>query len=296
MPDRMKKSERRRLTSSLRVDGSFFCCSYTAASVVPGSLIRKVSTWTCPCAEDQRVPFLALRLVRHLLGRKSEVRAGDGIVDHAPADLGLLSFRRCGEQSALLRIEDAGFLELAIALERLDGGRGLVVELAVDQAVVIAGPGEIELDRHAVRQGQGGIARWSRRRWDTFSRRRSRGTGTFPCRRLGRRGRRMCTLDGGTAAQGAGPSGWVARLAGLRGRWRRSACWRNGAIVLGAGRQRGVEKNENGTCGPHQSFCPARFSRRKSSRTPNFRQCMGSSAQWSPHVRPDIAKPSQFRE
>jgi len=48
-------------------------------------------------------------------------------------------------------------------LERLDRGRGLVVDLAIDQAVVIAGPGEIELEGEAVGQRRCGVARRSGR-------------------------------------------------------------------------------------------------------------------------------------
>ena len=242
MPARMKKSGRKKLTSSLRVAGSFFCCSYTAARVVPGSLILNVSTWTWPCAEDQRVPTLALTLVRHLLGRKSDARAGDGIVDHAPADQRLLGFRRGGEQGAFLRVQDAGFLQLAIALERLDGGRGLVVDLAIDQAVVVARPGEIELNGHAVGQGHAGVAR--RFRWRPLSRCRCRQPelACAVCRARGCLGRRLRALYGETAAQGGRTNGGVAELAGLRGRFRRYACWRNG--VIGSGRRRAARRGE----------------------------------------------------
>jgi hypothetical protein len=54
-------------------------------------------------------------------------------------------------------------------------------------------------------------------------------------------------LYGETAAQGGRTNGGVAELAGLRGRFRRYACWRNGVIGLGAGGRHGEEKNENGT-------------------------------------------------
>ena len=101
--------------STLRLGGSFFCCSNTAASVVPGSLIRNVSIWTWPCARGPARAGLALGLVRDLLGRDAEPRAGHRIVDHGPADLRLLGLGGGGEQRALLGVEDAGFLELAVA-------------------------------------------------------------------------------------------------------------------------------------------------------------------------------------
>src|SRR5262249_29959879 len=106
----------------------------------------------------------ALALVRHLPGRQADKHAGDGVVDHVPADLGRFRLRRGGEQSALLRIEGAGFLELAVALERLDGGGSLVIELAVDEPVVVPGPGEVELDGDALGERDRGVACRRRRR------------------------------------------------------------------------------------------------------------------------------------
>ena len=105
------------------------------------------------------MPLLPGTLVRDLLSRQAEPRACHGIIHHAPADLSLLRLGRSGEQGALLRIEHVGFLELPITLVRLDGSNGLVVELAIDQAVVLAHPSEIGLDDDAVgeRNGRKGI-------------------------------------------------------------------------------------------------------------------------------------------
>src|SRR5262249_30055768 len=100
-------------------------------------------------------PGLALGLDRRLPCRQAKPRSGDLVVDDAPADLSLLGLGRGGEQGQLLRIEHAGFLELAIVLEGLDGGYGPVAALAIDQAVVVAGPGEIELDGNEVGMGRG---------------------------------------------------------------------------------------------------------------------------------------------
>ena len=113
---------------------------------------------------------LALTLVGDLLGRKPDARAGDGSSTMLQPTCACLAFADGCQEGAFLRVEDAGFLELAIVLERLDGGRGLVVDLAIDQAVVIAGPGEIELEGEAVGQRRGGVARRSGRGRRTFSR------------------------------------------------------------------------------------------------------------------------------
>ena len=61
MPLMKKLSSCSTLVSILRVAGSFFCCSNSAASVSLGSLMRKVSTCTSSWAEDQRVPRAASR-------------------------------------------------------------------------------------------------------------------------------------------------------------------------------------------------------------------------------------------
>ena len=110
------------------------------------------------------MPVLPWRLVRDAAWPGMPSRAPvTGSSTMRPADLRLLRLGGGGEQGALLRVEHAGFLELAVALERLDGGDGLVVELAVDQAVVVAGPGQIELDGDALGERQRGIAAVRRR-------------------------------------------------------------------------------------------------------------------------------------
>jgi len=55
MPDTTKVSVCSALLATRR-RGIFFCCSNTASNVAPVSM-RKVSTYNCPCSEDQRVPF-----------------------------------------------------------------------------------------------------------------------------------------------------------------------------------------------------------------------------------------------
>ena len=70
MPLMKKLSSCSTLVSILRVAGSFFSCSNSAASLSSGSLMRKVSTCTSPWAEDQRVPRAASRACgTSLLGR-----------------------------------------------------------------------------------------------------------------------------------------------------------------------------------------------------------------------------------
>src|SRR5437660_1396782 len=90
------------------------------------------------------VPYSTLRR-----GGGAEPGAGDFVLRHAPARALLAGLRRRGESRALGRREHAGVLELARLLERLDRRDGAVRELAIDQAVVVAGPGEIELDGDA---------------------------------------------------------------------------------------------------------------------------------------------------
>ncbi len=198
---------------------------------------------------------LALRLDRDLLGRKTEPRAGDGIVDHAPADLRLLRLGRGGQQGALLRVEHAGFLELAIALERLDGGGRLVVGFAVDQAVVVAGPGEVELDGDAIGERLGGIARWSRRRRRAFlsCRRRGRANGAFAGRRrgIGRLGGDVRPPRGGMGAQGRRPHRGLAEFGrSARPAWSRRPAARR-VVGLGGDRKRAENKDKNGAREPH---------------------------------------------
>src|SRR5262249_43475007 len=157
--------------------------------------------------------------------------------------------QRC-EQGALLRIEHAGFLELAIALERLDGGRGLVVSLAVDQAVVVAGPGEVELNGKAVGLRERGIAAGRRgRRGRAFA---GGGRGhaqrAFTHRR--RSVRRSNPADGGAGMADRGPDRGLAKFSGLCGGLRGRAARQHG-ITLGGGGRRDEQRNDEGTQDPH---------------------------------------------
>ena len=61
MPLMKKLSSCSALVSIRRVAGCVFSCSNSAASVSPGLVMRKVSTCTSPCADDQRVPRAASR-------------------------------------------------------------------------------------------------------------------------------------------------------------------------------------------------------------------------------------------
>ena len=56
MPLMKKLSSCSTLVSTLRSDGFFFASSNSLARSAFGPLMRKVSTFTVPCGEDQRVP------------------------------------------------------------------------------------------------------------------------------------------------------------------------------------------------------------------------------------------------
>ena len=96
-----------------------------------------------------------LARLRHELRRHADAGAARAVVDHAPADRLLLRFRGSGERCALGLVEHAGLLGPAALLERLDGSDRAVAELAVDEAVVVAGPHEIALDRQALGKRNG---------------------------------------------------------------------------------------------------------------------------------------------
>jgi hypothetical protein len=93
----------------------------------------------------------------HLLGGQPDLRAGRLVFHHPPADLILLLLRQIGQEHAFGRRQRPGVLELVILLERLQGRDRLVVELAGDEPVVKAGPGEIELDRGPLGERKAGI-------------------------------------------------------------------------------------------------------------------------------------------
>ena len=61
MPLMKKLSSCSALDSTLRVAGCFFSLLEQRGKGEPGSLMRKVSTCTSPCADDQRVPCAASR-------------------------------------------------------------------------------------------------------------------------------------------------------------------------------------------------------------------------------------------
>ena len=67
MPLMVKPSSFSALLSTRRAAGSFFSRSNSAASVRPASLMRKVSTFTSPCADDQRVPCAVSRALGSIL-------------------------------------------------------------------------------------------------------------------------------------------------------------------------------------------------------------------------------------
>src|SRR5258707_3697580 len=100
-------------------------------------------------------------LLRHELRRDAEPRAGAGFGDDLPADILLPPLRGLGEHAALLRIEHAGLLAAFGFLEFLDGGYHALADLARYGAVVLAHPGQVRLDRLALRlrHGIGGIGR-----------------------------------------------------------------------------------------------------------------------------------------
>ena len=95
---------------------------------------------------------LALR-ARHQLARNAETCAGAKILHHAPADVVLLRLGGNRERSALRLVEDAGFLGPRALLERLHGSDRTLAELAIDDAVVVAGPDQIVLDGDALTSG-----------------------------------------------------------------------------------------------------------------------------------------------
>jgi hypothetical protein len=99
-------------------------------------------------------------LLGHQLGREAKPHAGTGIGDGLPADIVLQPLRGLGEAAALLWIEHAGLLGAPVLLERLDGSHHAIADLAIDGAVVVAGPRQIRLDRLTLRlrHGIGGIA------------------------------------------------------------------------------------------------------------------------------------------
>ena len=151
MPDRTKKSARSRLISSLRVGGLLLL-------LLEHDRERRAGL---PDAEGLD---LDLPLRRATSGCRSwsgswPAPAWSGSPSRAPVTgsstmvqptCACFAFAAAASSGALLRVEHAGFLELAVALERLDRGGRLVVELAVDQAVVVAGPGQVELDGDAL--------------------------------------------------------------------------------------------------------------------------------------------------
>ena len=198
MPVMTKKS----VCSALLSDAAarlFFCCSNTASSVAPVSM-RKVSTCSCPCSEDQRVPFCsAVVLVRELGRAGRRARRSPGPRPAASRPRCLRGFDGGGERRALLRAQHAGVRILVPRLERLHGGDQPLAELAVDRAGEVAGPGEVVLDRDAVGA-------------------RDRGVGVLQARRLrGRRAGRGIAggrRRGSVSASPPGRCGLVAVLGG----------------------------------------------------------------------------------
>ena len=101
--------------------GIFFCCSNTASSVAPVSM-RKVSTWSWPCSEAQRVPFGPGVILGGEPAGQADARAGHRILGEPPADLPLARLDGGGERLALLRAHHAGD---RILVPRLIGLHGL---------------------------------------------------------------------------------------------------------------------------------------------------------------------------
>ena len=138
-----------------RSAGLFFICSKTVASVFrwrTERLDRHLAARRGPAASTRNRARL-----RHHAGGYEQARAGGGVVDDTPSPRGLARPRRGAEFRALLRVEHAGFLAALAFLERLDGRDRGVAELAVEALAVVAGQGQVRLDRHALRQGQGGV-------------------------------------------------------------------------------------------------------------------------------------------
>src|SRR5207244_1878000 len=93
------------------------------------------------------------------------LRAGCLVLDHAPADLLLLCLRPGGKHCALRRRQHAALAELVVLLERAHRSHRALVEFAIDEAVVVAGPGEVELDADALRERHRAVAAgWRLRR------------------------------------------------------------------------------------------------------------------------------------
>src|SRR5712672_636212 len=96
-----------------------------------------------------------LRRRLHELGGHAEARAGSGVVDHAPAGTLLLQSGGFGQLLAFLGIENPGILAAIALLERLDCHDRGVAEFHADDAVVVAGPDQVVLDRVALGLGHG---------------------------------------------------------------------------------------------------------------------------------------------
>ena len=85
--------------------------------------MRKVSTCTSPCLDDQRVPRAASRAMRHQLGRQSDADAGGRIDHHAPAEFLLVRIGGGDQSRAFGRRQHAGDFRPAALLEILDRGQ-----------------------------------------------------------------------------------------------------------------------------------------------------------------------------
>src|SRR5689334_6475554 len=107
-----------------------------------------------------RLPAAAvgdLRRLRHQLAGQAEARAGRGIVEDAPAGALLLQPGGIGELLALVGIENAALLAAVALLKSPNGQNRGVAEIRAGDAVVVAGPDEVEQDRRTLVLGHGGI-------------------------------------------------------------------------------------------------------------------------------------------
>ena len=110
--------------------------------------MRKVSICNWPCAELQRVPVVPRVVTVAILpaGRRGRRSTGSSIT--LPADSLLPRWRTAADNArAFLRAEHAGRLALLALLIGHHGVDQPVAELAVDQAVVVAGPDQVGLER-----------------------------------------------------------------------------------------------------------------------------------------------------
>ena len=83
--------------------------------------------------------------MRHQPRRQAQPNADSGIGGDLPANIRPRFPRRRGENAAFLRVKHAGLLAALIVLECLDRSDEPVADLAIDDAVIVAGPCQVGL-------------------------------------------------------------------------------------------------------------------------------------------------------